>query len=367
MKNRIGFIAVGQAGGNIGVKLEQKGYKVLYINTSQEDLDTLGNAKFKHHIKNGEGCNKDRLKAKQALVDDFDEINRKIQEGIDTEFVYVIFSAGGGTGSGAGPMLADLLLGDIADGVSKTKNVGIITILPGIKEPVKTNINAYECFAEISNIEGLSSAFIIDNNAGDKMVLNHQFVNTLTAFLDIPARHKSEKGNIDKAEIMETLRAAGMIKIAQIAAKESRTETVIEKLNDGMFAESEQDGIVKYITVSQSGSGFDIDVLQRETGMPVDVFQTYNDRSTICALSGLTYPAKRLERTYQNVNENKDKVIRSMNASTKIEMKDGINFLQNEARGKAVRELRQPEMPAENGTGSQTRRASRRDLLKKYL
>lgn len=367
MKNRVGFIAVGQAGGNIGIKLEQKGYKVLYINTSQEDLDTLGTAKFKHHIKNGEGCNKDRLKAKQALVDDFDEINRKIQEGIDTEFVYVIFSAGGGTGSGAGPMLADLLLGDIADGLSKTKNVGIITILPGIKEPVKTNINAYECFTEISSIEGLSSAFIIDNNAGDKMVLNHQFVYTFTAFLDIPSKHKSERGNIDKAEIMETLRAAGMIKIVQIPAKESRTETVIEKLNDGMFAESEQDGIVKYITVSQAGNGFDIDVLQRETGMPVDVFMTYNEHSTICSLSGLTYPAKRLERTYQTVNENKDKVIRSMNASTKIEMKDGINILQSEARGKAVSEVRQRVVSDKNNDSTQTRRASRRELLKKYM
>ena len=54
MKNKIGFIAVGQAAGNIGLLLEQRGYKVLYINTSQEDLNTLPGAKFKHHIKNGE-------------------------------------------------------------------------------------------------------------------------------------------------------------------------------------------------------------------------------------------------------------------------------------------------------------------------
>ena len=54
MKNKIAFVAVGQAGGNIGQLFEQKGYNVLYINTSQEDLDTLEKAKFKYHIPNGE-------------------------------------------------------------------------------------------------------------------------------------------------------------------------------------------------------------------------------------------------------------------------------------------------------------------------
>lgn len=362
MKDRIGFVAVGQAGGNIGNKLEQKGYKGVYINTSKEDLDTLGTAKIKHHIKNGEGCNKDRLKAKQALIDDFDEVSRIIYETLDTEFIYVIFSSGGGTGSGAGPMLADLLLGDIADGViTKTKNIGIITILPSLREPVKTNINAYECFTELSKVEGLSGTFVIDNEMGDKMVLNNQFVNTFSSFLDIPNKHKSERGNIDKAEIIETLKAPGMIKLAQISAKESKTDVVIEKLNNGMFAESEQDGIVKYITISQSGN-FDIDVFQKSVGMPIDIFTTYNEHSTICTISGLTYPAKRLDRAYEVVNDNKEKIMHSMNASTNIEMKEGINFLQESARGKTVVATRTESSTVPSGTG----RASRRDIFKKY-
>ena len=37
------------------------------MNTSQEDLDTLDHAKFKHHITGGEGCNKDRRKAKHGV------------------------------------------------------------------------------------------------------------------------------------------------------------------------------------------------------------------------------------------------------------------------------------------------------------
>lgn len=103
MKNKIAFVAVGQAGGNIGQLFEQKGYNVLYINTSQEDLDTLEKAKFKYHIPNGEGCNKDRRKAKQLVIDDFDQIAAEIETKIKSELIFVIFASGGGTGSGARP------------------------------------------------------------------------------------------------------------------------------------------------------------------------------------------------------------------------------------------------------------------------
>lgn len=43
-ENKIAFVAVGQAGGNIGQLFEDRGFNVLYINTSQEDLDTLEHA-----------------------------------------------------------------------------------------------------------------------------------------------------------------------------------------------------------------------------------------------------------------------------------------------------------------------------------
>ena len=96
MKDKIGFITIGQAGGNIGVKLEELGYDVFFMNTSQEDLDTLTSAKFKHHIKNGEGCNKDRNKAKDLIIENFEEISEEIKSKIKKQFIYVIFSSGKG-------------------------------------------------------------------------------------------------------------------------------------------------------------------------------------------------------------------------------------------------------------------------------
>ena len=68
MKNNIGIVGIGQAGGNIGYLLEQKGFDVIYINSSKGDLDTINtdNSK-KYHIQNGLGCAKDSLSAKNLM------------------------------------------------------------------------------------------------------------------------------------------------------------------------------------------------------------------------------------------------------------------------------------------------------------
>ena len=70
---------------------EDRGFNVLYINTSQEDLDTLEHAKYKYHIPGGEGCNKNRRKAKQLVIDDFDriaaEIGNQNQGGSDVRYL----------------------------------------------------------------------------------------------------------------------------------------------------------------------------------------------------------------------------------------------------------------------------------------
>ena len=145
MKKKIAFIAIGQAGGNIGQLFEERGFSVLYLNTSEEDLSTLKTAKYKYHITGGEGCNKDRKKAKQLVIDDYDQIAAEMDAKLAAEIIFVVFASGGGTGSGAGPMLCDLLLDD-------GKTVGAVTVIPALDESVKSHVNSYECFAELTKI-----------------------------------------------------------------------------------------------------------------------------------------------------------------------------------------------------------------------
>ena len=350
MRKKIGFVAVGQAGGNIGRLFEEKGFSVLYLNTSREDLQTLKNAKYTYHIAGGEGCNKDRSKAKRLVVDDFDNISREIYEKMDVSIIYVIFASGGGTGSGCGPMLIDLLLEDISSSSSVT-SVGAITIIPGENESIKAQINSYECFEELMGIKKIASTMIIDNSKGDRLELNRQLVKAFYNFINIPNRHKDERGNIDRAEVEETLKAKGMLLVTEVPAKDSTTAAVLESFRNSAFASMESDRVIKYMAISIAGT-VDVDAMHKEIGIPVDIFTTYNDKSTICCLSGLNYPKKRLDIVYQRAVEHQDLILKNLHATSENGMKKGVNFLAMADR-----------QTAEQATG----KPSRRDLMKKYM
>lgn len=342
MKSKIAFVAIGQAGGNIGQLFEQKGFNVLYVNTSQEDLDTLEKAKFKYHIPGGEGCNKDRRKAKQLIMDDFDNIAEEIETKIKSDLIFTIFASGGGTGSGAGPMLTDLL-------IDEGQTIGTITIIPDVEESVKSHINSYECFSELTEISGTAACFILDNKVGDKLELNKDFVEAFCSFLDIPEKHKSVKGNIDKAEIIETLKAHGMAVVVRQEAQES-TE-IIRAIKD-CYAPIESDRAVKYIATSLSG-GVKMADLEKAVGTPIDNFQTFNDEETICCISGMTYPQSRLDIVYNKVSENEETIKKNLAATRETSLKKGVNFLNDLEPAPKKQEQKKPQ--------------SKRDIMSKYL
>ncbi len=350
MKKKIGFVAIGQAGGNIGKLFEDRGFSVLYLNTSQEDLRTIRNVKYTYHIAGGEGCNKDRAKAKRLVEDDFDNISREVYEKMDVSMVYVIFASGGGTGSGCGPMLIDLLLGDIASGESSIESIGAITVIPDEKESPRAHINCYECFEELTGIDGIASIMVIDNSRGNKLALNQRLVNVFCDFIEIPSRHKDVRGNIDRAEIEETLKSKGMLVVTKVPAKESTTAAVLESFGRSVFAPIEPDRVIKYIAISSAGA-VDVEAMRKEVGVPVDVFQTYNDKATICCLAGLNYPKTRLEAVYRKAVENQELILKNLQAVSGHGMKKGVDFLSAAKPSGA-----EPAKP----------KASRRELMKKY-
>lgn len=337
--NKTGFVAIGQAGGNIGQLLEKKGYPVMYLNTSTEDLDTIKDGKYKHHIKDGEGCNKDRNKAKQLIVADYNAIAAQINDTLKTEFIFVIFSAGGGTGSGAGPMLVDMLA---ADGHS----VGVITIVPSTQESIKTQINAYECFKELVAIEDSACCFILDNEKGrDRLAINTIFVNALNAFLQIPDKYHSKKGNIDNAEIIESLKAHGMAYVCQYQDTDSAKLVAFDR---NIYAPMQSDKVVKYITCAAHES-LDIKDITTVTGEPWDTFRAYTPKESVMLLSGLSYPLDRLDKLQTQVNDNRDSIIKNLSGGKGTTLSGSFDFLE-------------PDKPVRKAE-----KVSRNDIFKKYL
>ena len=341
MKDKIAFVAIGQAGGNIGQLFEERGFSVLYLNTSEEDLSTLEDAKFKYHITGGEGCNKDRRKAKQLVIDDYDSIATEMDAKIKADIIFVVFASGGGTGSGAGPMLCDLLIDD-------GKTVGAVTVLPALDESIKSHVNAYECFSELTKIDGLSACFILDNENGNKLDLNKEFVEDFTVFVEIPDKIQSVEGNIDKAEIQETLKAHGMAVVLQSSPDSA---DVIKKIQSNVFAPIEPDRVVKYITAAMSSEARMADI-EKALGVPVDTFQTLSSGTVLCA-SGLSFPQTRLDLIYERIDENRETIKKNLKATHELTMKEDIDFL-SEPRASEKKDVEKKPQ-------------SRRSIMTKYL
>ena len=300
MRKEIAFLTVGQAGGNIGRLFEALKFNVLHINTCMEDLNTMPEAKHTYHIKDGEGAAKDRDTAKQLVGADIQDLTAEIAKTITEEYVFVIFSAGGGTGSGAAPMLITCLSKLMPD-----KKFGAITILPSAGESLKALINAYDCFSELANLAQINTLFVIDNNnRADKLTLNETFVELFMAMLKMPD-YSNARGNIDTRELKEVMGAKGCIVIASLPGGQVTASELADNLNNSIFAQTEQDGIVQYIALSMA-SDINTAALCRSVGKPLDLFVGYNSDATVCVLSGLSYPYARLAAIKSQISDEQD-------------------------------------------------------------
>jgi len=257
---------------------------VMYVNTCMEDLLTLPDAKNIYHIANGEGAARDRGTAKELLLADLKDLMEVILKTFTEEFIFIVFSAGGGTGSGSAPTLIKVL-----SQMFPERKIGAITILPSAKESLKTLYNSSQCLKELGELN-MSSVFIIDNNGKpDKFALNTVFVDLFLNMLKMPS-YLDTRGNIDIRDLKEVLSMPGCAVISTLPAGQCTTPRLIDSLRNGIFARPDDDGMVRSIALSLA-SDINIDAFIKIIGRPMDLFQGYNDEATICVLSGLSMPS----------------------------------------------------------------------------
>ena len=212
----IGFVGVGQAGSNIVEALSNYDFRCMTINTSQIDSDVV-KISTKVVIGEEDGSAKDRNSAKSELKKYYKEIMKSITskfESSDEKIIYVVFSAGGGTGSGMGPLLVELIKKFLPD-----KAVGTIAVLPKNSEALISQYNAIECLTELFKLD--IPMILVDNdrlstaNRSRKRLydtINEQVASDINEFF-IP-RKNTKYGCIDNKEIYKLFSTPGLITIA---------------------------------------------------------------------------------------------------------------------------------------------------------
>ena len=302
LKDKIGFIGIGQCGGNIVKNFEDNGYSCLFINSSEKDLDTI-HARYKTHIPNAFGCSKQRDKAIMQTKKHYrlivSEVADKLQ---DQEFIYIVTSTGGGSGSGMTPILLDILIASLPQ-----KDFGCIVAIPSKKETVQTQINSVMFFQQILQVEGLKSTIVLDNEKDNKFVINNIFYQLFDDMLKIP-NNISELGNLDESEILQMMNTQGCLTIS--GTNKCNTSTLIQSISDNIYAPIEKDKEIQYLGLSLMDD-IDTNDIIRYVGTPLDTFHGYNNTRAILILCGLSYPMTRINEMNNIAKGNKDILFKS--------------------------------------------------------
>lgn len=312
MKERVGFIGIGQAGGNIVSLFAKEGYTCLAINTSKEDLKVTDVDK-KLLLPNAEGCHHDREKSKAYIKNFYKDIVDITKETFkDTDLIYTVFSSGGGTGSGAGPILTEIL-----SNMYPGKIFGSICILPTETEPLRVQINAYKCLVELSNIENIGGVLVVDNaTREDFLEINKELLHLFDSLLTLTS-HVSVKSNIDKSEIYEFLKTRGCIEINRI---------VPGNQVDSIFPSRENDGKVVFGLISV-GKNETLDNLKKFTEGVYDLFINYNDTDeSLIAFCGLSFYQTRLNSIKEMIDMKKVHVLSNIQNSKVTKIKDDLEW-----------------------------------------
>lgn len=286
MKNSIGFLGIGQAGSNIALGFERLGYNVAYLNTSKEDLDSLKYAKHKIHIPGGEGASKNRNAVLKLAAESIDDILNNITDILTQEYIMIIFSTGGGTGSGLSPAIASYL-------VSIQRKVIMAAILPSETESPRTCENAYNTCVDINGLQGVGATFLLDNsNVDDKFVLNDIFVKDIDSLLNL--NNCSKYGNIDKSEVKTMLSTYGLAVITRQSKAKSTASFIIDGLQHNIYTRIEEKAPI-LIGISTTNRSLNMEDIYLEVGHPYDDFRGISSTNTLCIACGYTLPLKRLE------------------------------------------------------------------------
>jgi len=165
---KFSFVGAGQGGSRIAETFHKLGYKrTCVLNTAQQDLATI-EVPNKLKIGSDSGAGKNREVAKQALIEQREDVLDLFRKSFASNFdrIFVCAGAGGGTGSGTTTELIKIAK-DYQDSIKSTsEKVGVFLALPKNTEGKKCAENALKTLTEVLELvdQGIVSPLVIIDN-----------------------------------------------------------------------------------------------------------------------------------------------------------------------------------------------------------
>jgi len=323
----IGILGVGQAGGNVAEIASTFGFQAALINTNQRDGLVNKKVERKYFVPGYSGAGQDRTIGIRAVNENFREIIDFVKRSFkDIKLLLVAFSTDGGTGSGMSPLLIDLLI-DQLPGV----HVGAIAIVPDRNVLAGNRINAAECLEELSQIEAISSVFLVDNDQTRKfnpqsskqqiyVSSNHQAMDAIHKVLEV-TQQSSLYGNFDETDLLNILNTRGVTIITSAAITDAKTTTdvsskVHQSWANSVFCPVESPGVIRAGLIYQGPENIsklvNVPSIFETVGEPLELFEgtyiTDSDPTVTTILAGMPFPSRRLQALEDFLEKNKDRL-----------------------------------------------------------
>lgn len=317
----IGVIGLGQAGGNIANLFAEREIVSAAINYSTKDLETCNFIEHKLKLIGSEGVGKQREEAIRLFHNNYETAVSFIKEHFSapsTELIFIIFSAGGGSGSGIASLLSELLINEMDD-----KTFVICPILPVESECITAHLNTLDTLTSLSELE--ACILPIDNEKGmlnegrgkSYKLVNETFVDSILSLINYTEKH-SVNGNFDSKDLITLLSTQGFGSFGEVDISKldcngiSLTDNNIAELIQGSQLKSiltnpsydqvvracliyeGQESLLRYINVPM--------VMSQFRNQPLDIFEGYYEGEkgrVITIFTGLKFNAERLSKIEQ--------------------------------------------------------------------
>ncbi len=327
---KVGIIGIGNAGNQVAKAAFEAGIKsVIAINSSERDLATVENFIPSLLIGDKKGAGKDRNNAKEFIKANIMKIvEEKILDEIiaDKDIVYVVSSAGGGTGSGMAPLVRDFL----SRAYPEVK-FNIIGILPPLSESLAAQQNKVEYLQELK--KSTPHYMLYDNGkfehlgvAGMIKAVNDAIVEDLKVIVGY-YQTTTELTSIDEKDALRILSTPGRCVIGSISGfrekdldDESIEKRLVKQIKNGAHAELQLDKIVKRsgLIVNLNKNLYDtLDTttpeIKQAFGEPIEGFEHILidegvESRVAIIMSGLSIPDDRIVKTIQRIEEIQSKL-----------------------------------------------------------
>lgn len=298
LKNDVLFLGLGNCGCKQAKVFYEMGYKVMFVNGSEQDLKILGDVPNIYRLKNFDGFGGYRERALDCLAEN-EEFVEALQD-IKEKIVFVLHSTGGSTGSGIAPYGEEVLTEEKDEEGNSKKIVCPVPTLPSFDEAIGKKKSAYKAMLDLQEMrELLGATFFINNNAvKDYDRINGNFAKMLDSFLTNDSYGKLN--NFDESEKIEMLRQAGATVLGLFGKEHDKTFMLERLTKNGIFAPIENNKICGDIAVVHSGvddSDISVSNVIAEFGKPFNIFEGYNNgNSTLICVNGLDYPVTHVKQ-----------------------------------------------------------------------